>query len=105
MQISDNLISKLRRFRNGVMESCSMDIQMPVYFIPNSHHCSNATFLNKGYYKKHNNDICLCKNGEDNPDFCILECETCHNEFYLMNTGVKNWDSFSNKCEEKVNTR
>lgn len=103
MHINDDLISKLRMFRKGVIESDCMDIRMSVYSIPITHFCNNAIFLNKGYYKKHNNDICLCKNGEENSaDFCILECEICHKEFYIMNTGVQNWDTFPRKLKEKV---
>ena len=103
MQISDDLISKLRMFRKGVIESDCMDIRMSVYSIPITHFCNNTTFLNKGYYKKHNNDVCLCKNGEENnADFCILECEICHNKFYLMNTGVQNWDGIPNTSKQKT---
>ena len=104
MQVNDDLISKLRMFRKGVIESdCVDSIKMPVYSIPISHACIDPIFQMKGYYKSHNGKV---KEGEKNTaDFCVLECEICHNEFYLMNTGIQNWDTFPNKSKEKVNTR
>ncbi len=102
MQINDNLISKLRTFRQSVIESGGIDIKMPVYLIPSTHECLDFSFSNKGYFKRHNNDFWLCKEGEENTaDFCVLECNICHNKFYLMNTGVPNWDVFPSKCKQK----
>lgn len=101
MQINDDLISKLRMFRKGVIESGSADIKMPIYSIPISHTCQDTTFLDKGYYKKHNKEICLCKQGQEfAADFRILECETCHQEFFLLNTGIQNWDNIPNLLKD-----
>ena len=103
MQINDNLISKLRVFRKSIIDSGYNDIKMPVYSIPNLHTCSNPIFQNKGYYKRHNGEIYECKEGKEHTaDFCVLECKICHNEFYLMNTGVQNWDNFSINSKKKI---
>lgn len=103
MQINDNLISKLRIFRKSIIDSGYNDIRMPVYSIPNLHACSNPVFQNKGYYKRHNGEFWLCKESEeDSADFCILECETCHQEVALLNTGVQNWDNFSINSKKKI---
>lgn len=95
MQISDNFITALRSFRRDI-NGCA-NTKMSTLTIPASHNCKNASFLDKGYYRRHNADICFCKDGqEQDADFRSLECEICHQEILLLNTGIPNWDFIPN---------
>lgn len=101
MQVSDNVIKKFRSLRQGILDSGSTDIKMSTYLIPASHDCEEPNFLDKGYYRLHNGEIYICHDGEEQrADFRAIECQTCHQEFFLMNTGVSNWDFMPNIVNE-----
>ena len=95
MQVSDNLISTLRVIRQGILNSGRT--KMPTYLIPSSHDCKEASFLDKGYYRRHNGEIYPWEDEQkQDADFRALECEICHQEVLLLNTGMPNWDFVPN---------
>ncbi len=91
----DSMITKMRIFRKAVIEGSHQNIQM-LYQVPSVHNCSNPQFIDKGYYRRHNGEYCIYQEAQkEKADFRLLECTACHNEFYLMNSGAKNWDMSS----------
>lgn len=96
MPVSDNFIKKLRSLRQGILKSGCKDIKMSVYRIPEIHNCQEVSFLDKGYYRSHNGRIYSCNDRQEDADFRALECEICHQEILLLNTGMPNWDLIPN---------
>lgn len=87
----DNLISKARILRKKLENEClGYHIQ---------HNCNSPIYIDKGYYRRHNGDYCIVQEEKNDADFRLLECECCQKEFFLINTGVTNWDS--KICEEE----
>lgn len=92
----DCFISNFRSFRQELKNSEAQEVIMTPYMIP-KHTCQNPFYINKGYYRKHNGEfLVINQNQSQKADFLILECETCHQEIYLFNTGAQNWDILPN---------
>ncbi len=93
MQI-DNIISQLRIFRQELITHESENIPVIPHVLPQDH-CPNTSYTIIGYYRRHNGEFVECHVEKKNDaDFCMLECNTCHQNIYLFNTGEQNWDDF-----------
>lgn len=106
---TDDIISKMRLVRKVRPSQISktLELQIQHYYQNLAHHCFNAQFVDKGYYYRHNGDIYLCSMKElDKADFRAIECEQCHQEILLMNTGQEGWDQIDNvNSEEHVHMK
>lgn len=53
--------------------------------------CEHDNYIDEGYYKYHNGDI--CKVVKDNAEFRILKCSECGKKITLLKTKDLNWDN------------
>lgn len=91
----DDMISKMRLIRqsNQTMLSNYLETLLQTYQQTLQHQCQEARFIDKGYYYRRNGEMYLCTAEEkEKADFRAIECEECHQEILLMNTGRENWD-------------
>ena len=88
----DILISKIRLIRKLKYQN---DLEIiDNYYQSINHTCQNTTYIDKGYYFRRNGELYLCNPFEkERADFRAIECEQCHQEILLMNTGKENWDT------------
>lgn len=83
------MVYKSRYLRDHKIEQ---GIMLEPYCVT-QHLCQQTCFTDKGYYYLHNGEINLCSvNQKDKADFRALECNQCHQEILLWNSGNLGWD-------------
>lgn len=89
--ISDNLIIQAKTIRQRKGEITPHFSICPVHYPEIHQTCLNPTYLDKGYYRHHNGEFYYTD--REHADLRVMECDICHNEIYLLNTGQQNWDA------------
>ena len=53
--------------------------------------CEHAYYCDNGYYRYHNNDLCITD--REHADFRSIVCPICHQNVCLIKTANRKWDT------------